>query len=139
VKKLSLPGTARLIPRLVTEYFNPNKPYVSFSGFNNSRTLYNIEGWRANALPDRNDPTLLGICGKLGAPTGVGSLPIFIPDTPVELVARTTPVGEVYRHESNSLGVLWLPVKPKNIIATENKDHGSDADCDEEDDNVGNR
>jgi hypothetical protein len=136
VEKLRLKSSGQNRIRLVTESFDPKLPYVFFKGFDNSRTVYNIKGWRPNNLPKMDDPELLRICALYGTPSGVSSDELTIPDTPVELKLRVQASTELYRHEEADGRSLWLVILPTNIKEVE--EHGSDCAEEEAGDLIGN-
>ena len=112
---LKLPPRKMIPKRLVTDWFDPKQPYVFFAGLDNSRTMYNIEGWRANNLPKLTDDSLLRICERVGTPTGVSSEEVVIPTTEVALVVRERPNGMLYKHIEENGRILWLARRPLNI------------------------
>lgn len=112
---LSLPGRKVIPKRLVTDWFDPKQPYVFFRGMDNSHTMYNIVGWRANGLPHPTDSTLLAICERVGTPSGVSSEEFDLPTTEVPLITRERPNGILYKHIEENGRILWLPRRPVNI------------------------
>lgn len=113
---LKLPGRAPLKPKkLVTDWFDPKQPMVCFLGLDNSRTLYNVEGWRANALPKLDDPELTRICAPVGRPDGISSEEVTLPETPTFLIIRERSNGKLYKHIEENGRVMWLPRQPLNI------------------------
>lgn len=136
MEKLKLKSSGQNRVRLVTETFDPKLPYVFFTGYDKSRTIFNIKGWRPNNLPKLDDPELLRICAGYGAPTGVSSDEVIVPDTPVELKLRIQATAELYRHEEADGRSLWLVILPTNIKKVE--EHGSDYAEEEASDCAGN-
>lgn len=112
---LKLPSRKVIPKRLVTDWFDPKQPYVFFLGMDQSRTMYNIEGWRANNLPKPTDNNLLMICERIGTPSGVSSEEVVLPTVAVELTVRERPNGMLYKHIEENGRILWLPRRPLNI------------------------
>lgn len=122
---------------LVLDTFDPWRPFVYYNGYDNSITAFNIKGWGSAALPKTTDPTLLSVCGDLGEPSGVVSVPLRLSHEPQVLIEREWRKQTVYKNLDAETGrVLWLPIKPSHIKPNEDDDVSA-YETDEED-SVGN-
>lgn len=125
-----------VVHRLVLDSFDPWRPYVWYKGINDSIIAFNIQGWGSAALPKTSDPTLLGVCGALGEPAGVASVPLRLTHEPQPLVTLDWRKQVVYKNRDTETGqVLWLPIPPSHIKPEEDVSDDEETD---EDESIGN-